>query len=136
MEVILGSLLHRLQPRLSKLGIDVDYRPLKRQQAHHGLSDVQCLHAGRIVQGCLIAAMQHQACDRVILVLRENAQGIFICVYDNGAPLSAEDMQIRLDQETELSQRATALGSSIRFYNGPYGHATALLYSSSRKLVR
>ncbi len=128
MEVILGSLLHRLQPRLAKSGIEVDYRPFKRQQAHLGLSDVQCLHAGRIVQECLIAALQHQACHRVVLVLRESARGIFIYIHDNGAPVAGQDGAVRLAQQTELRKRAASLGSKIRFHHGQHGHATALLY--------
>ena len=128
MEVILGSLLHRLQPRLAKSGIEVDYRPFKRQQAHLGLSDVQCLHAGRIVQECLIAALQHQACDRVMLVLRESARGIFIYIHDNGAPVAGQDGAVRHAQQIELRKRAASLGSKIRFHHGQHGHATALLY--------
>ena len=128
MEVILGSLLHRLQPRLAKSGIEVDYRPFKRQQAHLGLSDVQCLHAGRIVQECLIAAMQHKACNRVVLVLRESAQGILIYIHDNGAPVAGQYGAVRLAQQAELRKRAASLGSNIRFHHGHHGHATALLY--------
>ncbi len=128
MEVILGSLLHRLQPRLAKSGIDVDYRPFKRQRTHFGLSDVQCLHAGRIVQECLIAAFQHQACNRVVLVLRESARGIFIYIHDNGAPFEGQYSQVRRNQQAELRKRATTLGSNIRFHHGDHGHATALLY--------
>ena len=128
MEVILGSLLHRLQPRLAKSGIGVDYRPFKRQQAHLGLSDVQCLHAGRIVQECLIAALQHQACNRVVLVLRESARGIFIYAHDNGAPYAGQDGEVRGAQQAELRKRAASLGSNIRFHHGDHGHATALLY--------
>ena len=132
MEVILGSLLHRLQPRLAKSGIEVDYRPFKRQQAHLGLSDVQCLHAGRIVQECLIAALQHQACKRVVLVLRESARGIFIYVHDNGAPYAGQDDAVRRAQQAELRKRAASLGSTIRFHHGDHGHATALLYRSGK----
>lgn len=133
MEVILGSLLHRLQPRLAKSGIGVDYRPFKRQQAHHGLSDVQCLYAGRIVQECLIAALKHQACDRVVLVLRESARGIFIYVHDNGASAAGLDDQVRDAQQAELRKRAASLGSHIRFHHGPHGHATALLYRTGKQ---
>jgi len=128
MEVILGSLLHRLQPRLAKSGIGVDYRPFKRQQSHLGLSDVQCLHAGRIVQECLIAALQHQACNRVVLVLRESARGIFIYAHDNGAAYAGQDGEARRAQQAELRKRAASLGSTIRFHHGDHGHATALLY--------
>ena len=128
MEVILGSLLHRLQPRLAKSGIEVDYRPFKRQQAHLGLSDVQCLHAGRIVQEFLIAAMQHKACNRVVLVLRESAQGILIYIHDNGAPVAGQYGAVRLAQQAELRKRAASVGSNIRFHHGHHGHATALLY--------
>lgn len=144
MEVILGALLHRLQPRLAKLGIEIDYRTLKRQQAFHGLSDVQCLHAGRIVQGCLISALRQRSCQRVVLVLRESAHGIFIIVHAegrNGAggqashmgqELEHQEAESRLVYQAELQRRAAALGSRIRFHHGSHGHATALLYRIGR----
>jgi len=121
-DVIIGSMLHRMQPRMVKQGIELYVEPHRRLGEGAALTDVQCLYAGRIIQAGLMQALRLPGCTRVVLASRETKNSLFLCCYKSGAGLSRSDFHdIRQSHYKELQKRAASLNGRLRMIETEQG---------------
>ena len=114
-DIIIGSMLHRMQPRMVKQGIELYVEPHRRLGGGAALTDVQCLYAGRIIQAGLMQALRLPGCTKVTLASRETSQSLFICCYKSGAEMRRSDFHdIRQSHYLDLQKRASSLHGRLR----------------------
>ena len=114
-DVIIGAIVHRMQPRMVKQGIELYVEPHRRIGEGATLSDVQCLYAGRIIQASLMHALRLPGCQQVVLVSRETSNSLFLCCRKIGAGLVKADLQqMRQVYYRELHKRASGLNGRLR----------------------
>ena len=114
-DIIIGSMLHRMQPRMIKQGIELYVEPHRRFGEGAALSDVQCLYAGRIIQASLMYALRLPGCTKVVLISRETPNSLFICCQKIGVGLTeAALLQMRQAHYRELQKRSSSLNGRLR----------------------
>ena len=114
-DIIIGAMLHRMQPRMVKQKIELYVEPHRRIGEGAALSDVQCLYAGRIIQASLMHALRLPGCTKVVLISRETPNSLFICCQKIGEGLTKIALQqMRQVHYRELQKRASSLNGRLR----------------------
>lgn len=132
-DIIIGSILHRMQPRMVRQGIELYVEPHRRLGEGNALTDVQCLYVGRIIQAGLMQALRLPGCTKVMLASRETKNSLFIGCYQSGEGLSRSDFHdIRQSHYNELQKRASSLNGRFRMIETEKGLGL-MLFMKRRK---
>ena len=125
---IFGKLLDRLRPRLAGIGVVLKYKPETRFAVQSEISDVQCLHASRIIQECITNAIKHAHCRTIEVQVRQYHDHLLIVVHDDGGGIAQLD-QINLGRGLKnMRKRSRLLGGRIKFINSQKGFCVMLRF--------
>ncbi len=120
------KLLDRQRPRLASLGIALHYQPEIRRKGQSEISDVQCLHASRIIQECVTNAIKHATCNEILVAVRQYKDHLLIVVWDNGGGVAEADLLQFGRGLKNMRKRSRLLGGRIKFQNRAGGFAVTL----------
>ena len=125
---IFSKLIDRLRPRLQGIGITLHDHSEVRFAEQGDISDVQCLHASRIIQECITNAIKHATCREITVSIRQYRQHLLIAVRDDGG--GVKDMaQLNLGRGLKnMRKRARLLGGQIKFQNYRGGFTVILRF--------
>lgn len=125
---IFDKLTDRLRPRLAGIGITLHYHAQARLAEQGDISDVQCLHASRIIQECITNAIKHATCREITVSVRQYREHLLIVVRDDGG--GVEDVeQLNLGRGLKnMRKRARLLGGHIKFQNYRDGFTVILRF--------
>lgn len=106
---VLGNLRYRLEGRLRRQGIALDWRVTDLPSAV-SLSPQQVLHILRILQEAFTNVIKHAGADTITVTTGSTADEVFVIVSDNGTGLTGERQGRGL---TNMRARARALGATL-----------------------
>jgi signal transduction histidine kinase len=125
---IFSKLVERLRPRLESIGIRLTYQSQARFAEDGDISDVQCLHASRIIQECITNAIKHATCREILVSVRQYRAHLMIVVRDDGGGVDDVD-QLNLGRGLKnMRKRARLLGGHIKFQNYKGGFTVMLRF--------
>ncbi len=122
------KLLDRQRPRLAGLGITLHYHPETRFDDQSEISDVQCLHASRIIQECIANAIKHATCRTIVVAVRQYRDHLLIVVSDDGGGVAESDLLHLGRGLKNMRKRSRLLGGRIKFQNRGGGFAVILRF--------
>ena len=135
-DIIIGAMLHRMQPRMIKSGIEIHIDPHRRSSEAKHLTDVQCLYAGRMMQACLTKALRNKDCTTVTIRSHETSNSLFICCFEKSPILSEQTFQtMSQSNQGEYYNRPAALGLRLRRLNSKNGSGMAMYMRIHSKVV-
>ncbi|NDB69301.1 MAG: hypothetical protein EB015_15080 [Methylocystaceae bacterium] len=125
---VFGKLVERLRPRLAGIGITLTYHPKARFAEQGEISDVQCLHASRIIQECITNAIKHATCQQIDVFIRQYRDHLLIFVWDDGGGVGDMDLQNLGRGLKNMRKRTRLLGGRIKFQNYRGGFSVMLRF--------
>ena len=135
-DIIIGAMLHRMQPRMVNRGIEIQIAPHRRWGDGDYLNDVQCLYAGRMLQACLTQILRRQNCSEVIISSHETPDSLFIACYANGDALTDETvLQMSQSRQGEFYNRPAVLGMQYRRFKHGQGAGMAMYMKLKPKIL-
>ena len=126
-DIIIGAIIHRMQPRMMKRGIQIEMEPHRRLGDAQNLTDVHCLYVGRILQACLAKALRNQDCSMITIRSQETPKSILMLCLEKSSFMNYENFIN--NSELSLSMfynRSTGLGARIRRFKSKDGFGLAL----------
>jgi hypothetical protein len=133
-DIILGAMLHRMQPRLLKRGIDVQIKPHRRTGEINQLTDVQCLYLGRMLQACLTKALRNKDCAAVFMSSHETSHSVFVSLFEKKSyEIGQQNQSLSKLYESEFLNRLTTLGMRLRNFENQNGTGLAVYMPLQQK---
>ena len=117
-DIIIGAIIHRMQPRMIKRGIEIEMEPHRRSGDAQYLTDVHCLYVGRILQACLAKALRNKDCFKITIRSQETPKSLFMVCQEKCSNPNYQDFKnISQPSQSEFYNRPTGLRARIRRIN-------------------
>ena len=134
-DIIVGAMLHRMQPRMVRQGIELYVEPHRRLGDGVALTDVQCLYVGRMIQSSLTHALRLDGCTKVVLSSRETTDSLFVCCLLHGSgQIGAQTHPAHQAYYQDLAKRSLSLRGRLRLMKTTDGSGMAILIKRRAKV--